>query len=151
MDLYLSILSRWVHIGTAIVLVGGTFFLRFVLAPAAAKLPDDEHAKLKESVMNRWKRFVHLGIALFILSGFYNFLVVQIPKHKGDSQYHALIGIKILLAFAVFFFASALVGRSKSFDGMRKNAKFWQLVILLLATIIVGISGYAKIALPGLR
>ena len=146
----IQIISRWTHIGTAIVLVGGTCFLRFVLAPAAAQLPEAEHVKLKELVMNRWKKFVHIGIALFIVSGFYNFLVVQIPKHRGQGgAYHALMGVKILLAFAIFFFASALVGRSKSFDGMRKNAKFWQLVIILLAAAIVAISGYAKVALPG--
>lgn len=143
----ITILSRWVHIGTAIVLVGGTVFLRFVLSPAAAQLPDAEHQKLKDLVMNKWKKFVHIGIALFILSGFYNFFAVQIPKHRGDGLYHALIGTKILLAFAIFFLASALVGRSKSFEGLRKNAKFWQSVIVLMATVIVGISGYAKVAL----
>ena len=36
----ISLLSRWAHIGTAIVLVGGTVFMRFVLAPAAAQLSD---------------------------------------------------------------------------------------------------------------
>ena len=88
----ISLLSRWTHIGTAIVLVGGTVFLRFVLAPAAAQLPDAEHQKLKELVMNTWKKFVHAGITLFLLSGFYNYLVVQIPKHKGDGLYHGLMG-----------------------------------------------------------
>ena len=145
----ISIISRWTHIGTAIVLVGGTCFLRFVLAPAAEQLPEAEHAKLKELVLARWKKFVHIGIALFLLSGFYNFIVVQVPMHKGDGLYHALIGIKILLAFAVFFIASALVGRSKSSEPMRKNGKSWQLILIILAAIIVGISGYAKIALPG--
>ena len=119
---------------------------------AAAQLPDAEHAKLKELVMKKWKKFVHFGIVLFIVSGFYNFLVVQVPRHRGDPQaaiYHALIGTKILLAFAIFFFASALVGRSRTFDGMRKNAKMWQTVIIILAAVIVGISGYAKVALPG--
>lgn len=144
----ITILSRWVHIGTAIVLVGGTVFLRFVLTPAAAQLPDAEHQKLKDLVMNRWKKFVHAGIALFILSGFYNFFM-QLPNHRGDGTYHALIGTKILLAFAIFFIASALVGRSKSFEGMRQNAKLWQSIIVLMAAVIVGISGYAKVALPG--
>jgi uncharacterized membrane protein len=144
----LSILSRWTHVGTAIVLVGGTCFLRFVLAPAAAQLSDDQHAKLKELVLSRWKMFVHIGIGLFILSGFYNYLVVTRPQHQGDKAYHMLVGIKILLAFVVFFFAEALVGRSKAFEGMRKNAKRWQTVIILLAAIIVGISGYVKVALP---
>jgi uncharacterized membrane protein len=144
----ISILSRWTHIGTAIVLVGGTCFLRFVLGPAAAQLPDAEHAKLKELVMKTWKKFVHVGIVLFIVSGFYNYLT-QMPLHRGQKLYHPLIGTKILLAFAIFFIASALVGRSKSFEGMRKNGKFWQMIIILFAAVIVGISGYAKVALPG--
>lgn len=144
---WLAILSRWTHVGTAIVLVGGTFFLRFVLTPVAAQLPDTEHAKLKSLVMAAWKKFVHVGIALFVISGFYNYLVVAAPLHKGDKLYHPLIGTKILLALAMFFIASALVGRSKTFEGMRRNSNSWQSVILVLATIVVGISGFAKVAL----
>ena len=146
---WIAIVSRWTHVGTAIVLVGGTCFLRFVLAPAAAQLSEAEHLKLKELVMMTWKKFVHAGIALFLVSGFYNFLVVQVPLHRGDKLYHALMGTKILLAFGMFFIASALVGRSKAFEGMRRNSKPWQSVLLLLATVVVGISGFAKVALKG--
>src|ERR1700760_2727566 len=115
--LWIAIVSRWIHILTAVVLVGGSIFLRFVLTPAAAQLPDDAHAKLKELVLGTWKKFVHGGIALFLLSGFYNYLVVQGPAHKGDKLYHPLMGIKILLALAIFVVASGLVGRSKAFAG----------------------------------
>lgn len=144
-----ALISRWVHIGTAVVLVGGTCFLRFVLAPAAAQLSDDQHAKLRQLVMQTWKKFVHGGIALFLISGFYNYLVVMRPQHQGDKAYHMLIGIKILLALVIFFIGSALVGRSKAFEGMRAKAKFWQLVIVILSAVVIGISGYAKVALPG--
>jgi uncharacterized membrane protein len=145
--LWLVVASRWVHIGTAIVLVGGLVFLRFVLGPAAAQLPEESHAKLKELVMSTWKKFLHGGIALFLLSGFYNYLVVQAPLHKGDKLYHALMGTKILLALVVFFLSSALVGRSKAFAGMRANPRLWQGVIIGLATLIIGISGFVKVAL----
>ncbi len=146
---WIAIVSRWTHVGTAIVLVGGTFFLRYVLAPAAAQLSDAEHLKLKELVMRTWKKFVHAGIGLFLASGFYNYLVVQAPHHKGDKLYHALMGTKILLALGMFFIASALVGRSKTFEGMRRNSKLWQSVLLVLAATVVGISGFAKVALKG--
>lgn len=142
---WIAVVSRWTHVGTAIVLVGGTVFLRFVLSPAAAQLTDDQHAKLKELVMGTWKKFVHAGIALFLVSGFYNFIVVQIPAHKGDKLYHALLGTKILLALGMFFIASALVGRSRAFEGMRRNSKLWQSVLVGLAIVIVGISGFVKV------
>ena len=144
-----ALLSRWIHIGTAVVLVGGTCFLRFVLAPAAAQLSETEHAKLRQLVMQTWKKFVHGGIALFLISGLYNYLVVMRPLHQGDKAYHMLMGIKILLALVIFFIGSALVGRSKAFEGMRAKAKFWQLVIVILSAVVIGISGYAKVALPG--
>jgi len=146
---WMAIVSRWTHVGTAIVLVGGTFFLRFVLAPVVARLSDAEHVKVKELVTDSWRKFVHTGILLFMASGFYNYLVVAAPLHKGDKLYHPLIGTKILLGFGMFFIAAALVGRSKTFEGMRRNSKFWQSVLLVLATIVIGISGFAKVALKG--
>jgi uncharacterized membrane protein len=143
--LWIALVSRWAHIITAVVLVGGTVFLRFVLGPAAAQLPDDSHAKLKELVMGTWKKFVHGGIALFLISGFYNYLVVQAPLHKGDKLYHALMGTKILLALAVFLIASGLVGRSKAFASMRAQSRLWQGILVTLAMLIIGISGFVKV------
>jgi uncharacterized membrane protein len=141
----LSILSRWIHVGTAIVVVGGTVFLRFVLLPVAEGLPQTEHDQLRAGVMGRWKKFVMIGIALFLLSGFYNYIVVSVPKHRGDHTYHMLMGIKITLAFVVFFFASVLVGRSPRFEPLRQARKKWLLVVLGLATVIIAISGYLKV------
>ncbi|HUQ71536.1 MAG TPA: hypothetical protein VM165_18555 [Planctomycetaceae bacterium] len=140
-----DVLSRWLHVGTAIVLLGGTSYMLFVLMPAAKQLPDAEHAKLKELVGARWKKFLHGGIALLLLTGFYNYFQAS-PADAFRKQYHMLVGIKILLAFAVFFLGSALVGRSKAFAGMRQKAPQWLGVILLLGAVIVGISGYLKVA-----
>jgi uncharacterized membrane protein len=142
----IPLLSRWVHVGTAIVLVGGSVFMRFVLAPAAtATLPDAEHAALRERVLATWKLFVHIGVLLFILSGFYNYLVVTLPKHKGDSLYNALMGIKILLAFGVFFIAEALVGKSAGLKKIREKRNTWLMIAVLLSAVIVGIAGFLKV------
>jgi uncharacterized membrane protein len=143
-----DVLSRWIHVGTAIVVVGGTVFLRLVLMPAAARLSDEAHETLRGHLMRTWKFFVHIGIVLFLVSGFYNYIAVSIPRHKGASDagfYHGLIGTKILLAFVVFFLAEALVGRSAAFEGMRHNRKTWLGVIILLAAAIVCISGFLKV------
>jgi len=142
---FVAVLSRWVHVGTAIVLVGGTIFLRFILMPAAAQLPDAEHTALRERIMSRWKFIVHTGVLFFLLSGFYNYLVVTRPLHKGDGLYHALIGMKILMALVVFFVAIALTGRSAATEVFRRNARTWLMVNVVLATLIVAISGFLKV------
>jgi uncharacterized membrane protein len=148
MDLVpVDVLSRWLHVLSAITLLGGAIFSRFVLLPSAAELPEAEHDQLRAGVVKRWKRFVHLGIALLLITGFYNFARAM-PGHKGQPLYHSLLGTKILLAFAVFFLASVLVGRSSLAESARKNAKTWLVWIVLLGTLTVIIGGYAKVALP---
>lgn len=144
----LDVLFRVVHVATAILVLGGSIFMRFVLMPAAAELPDAEHNALRERVMGRWKKLVMIGIGLFLISGFYNYLVVTMPKHKGQGLYHGLVGTKIILAFIVFFLASALTGRAKAFEGIRNDSKKWLLITIVLALIVVAISGYLKIAVP---
>lgn len=143
-QLLVDTVSRVVHVGTAIALVGGTVFMRFVLHPAAKELSDAEHDKLRAGVIARWKRFVHAGILLFVVSGFYNYFR-QMPNHKGDGLYHMLVGTKMLLGFVVFFLASALVGRSKAFEAMRQQRAKWLSIIVLLAFVIVAISGFVKV------
>lgn len=118
----LDVLSRFLHVMVAIVLVGGTVFMRFVLMPAAKELPDAEHDQLRQRLLARWKRVVHGGIAVLLLSGVYNY-IQQRPNHVGDKLYHALMGTKFLFAIAVFFVASALVGRSATFEKLRQNAR----------------------------
>lgn len=147
--LILDTISRIVHIATAITLIGGSVFTLYVLLPAAKKLPEDAHRQFADAINGRWKRFIHGGIVLFLLSGFYNYFRAM-PHHRGDGLYHGLLGAKILLALAIFFFASVLVGRSARSEPMRANRSKWLGVIVLLAVIIVAISGFLKVrGIPG--
>lgn len=143
-QLVIDVVSRIVHIATAIVLVGGSTFMAFVLLPTAEQLDVAQHEKLRQLVTGRWKRFVYLGILLFLVTGFYNFYR-QLPNHKGDGLYHALIGIKILLALGLFFIASALVGRSRALEGLRAERARWLKIVVLLAAIIVALSSFVKV------
>jgi uncharacterized membrane protein len=140
----IDIVSRIVHIATAIVLVGGSFFTAFVLLPSAKKLSEESHDLLAGEIKGRWKRYVHVGILLFLVSGFYNYFRAM-GLHKGDGLYHGLVGTKMLLAFAIFFIASALVGRSAKLQSMRENRSFWLTTMLLMAAVIVAISGFVKV------
>ena len=145
----LDIMSRVVHVATAIVVLGGSIFMRFVLMPAATQLPEEDHEALRGRIMGTWKVVVMIGIVLFLASGFYNYLVVSLPEHRGDTLYNALMGIKILLAFGIFFLASTLTGRAAAFEHMRQNAKLWLGITILLGILVVVIAGYLKVAQPG--
>ena len=148
MDTLLPILSRWIHVGTAVVLVGGVVFKRYVLIPAAASLPDEAHNSLRERVMGTWRKYVMIGIVLLLVSGLYNYYVVITTTTRAEQSklYHPLMGVKIILALVIFFLASALVGRSPALEGIRQKGRMWMSVSIVLAALVIAIAGYLKVA-----
>lgn len=142
-DLILSIAARWIHIGSAILLLGGTICLRFVVHPVLKDQPQE----LRDAIRGRFKKFVHGGIAGLLLSGLYNY-IKMVGQHRGDGLWHAMVDGKIVLALGVFFIASALAGRSKGTQKFRDNAGKWMAITALLGLLIVAMSGIAKVAAP---
>lgn len=142
----LALISRWTHILSAIFMLGGTFFLRFVLIPVASVVLDETtHGHLRQAIRNRWKRFVHVFILLFLASGLYNYLAVTRFQHEDQPLYHALFGIKFLLALVIFALASMLVGRSGAAQKLQANGPLWLGIVLVLAVAVSMIGGYMKL------
>lgn len=144
-DTALLLVFRWAHILAAVIAVGGTIFIRFVLMPSAqAALSPEQHAALRARIMERWKRWVMACIALLLVSGLYNFVVISLPKAKAAPAYHPLFGVKVLAALGIFFIASALTGRVKAFERLRANPRRWMTLNALLGLLVILISGVLK-------
>lgn len=141
---WIDVVSRVFHVLTAITLIGGATFIALVLHPVTGRLEETQRESVRAAVVGRWKMFVHIGILIFLVTGFYNY-VRAIGLHRGDGLYHALLGTKMLLAFWVMFLASVLVGRSQRFAGMRQNMGMWSKVLVASAFLIVAISGFVKV------
>ncbi len=90
-DQLLPVLVRWVHLLSAVILVGGVLFYRLVLLPAQ-RGEGGRRPALLDAVDARWKRWVHATIGLLLLTGFYNFFTVSIPKGRSDPGYHTWFG-----------------------------------------------------------
>jgi hypothetical protein len=82
MDAALPIAMRWVHIASAIVLLGGMFYARVVVGDLAAG----------------FKPIGYWAIGGILASGIYNFL----SKNSPPPNYQLWLGIKVLLALHVF-------------------------------------------------
>lgn len=138
----LTLLARWLHIVPVIVALGGAVFVRFVLWPASGEALDVEsRAQLQNSIRRRWKRFVHVCIALILLSGIYNLASTVAEK---PPIYLLLMGFKLVAAVGVFFLASALVGSSPAFEPLRAAAPKWMAVLVYLGLVIVLLSGLLR-------
>ncbi len=146
----LALLSRWLHMIAAMAVVGGPIFMWLALFPAAGSLADDSRRALMEAIRRRWAKVVMAAIAFLIISGMYNYILIREAAKTWGSEwesgkfymqlYQSLFGLKVTLALAIFFIASALVGRSAGMAKFREHARYWVGVNVILALFLVLIS-----------
>ena len=97
----LTTVMRWLHITSMLSLLGGIVYARFVMIPSESVLSPDARTALNEATAKHFRGIVFAASGGLVLSGLYNYMLK--PGHS--VQYHALFGIKILLALHVLSIA----------------------------------------------
>lgn len=148
----LGLLLRWGHVLAAIVALGGLIFSRFALLPALGDLDEDSRQRVHEGVRRSWLVWVIGAITLLLATGLANYMLTigraNSEAWGGDGRawmrfhgYHAFMGVKILFAVALFYLASALVGRGEATQWARDDRKKWLTIAVGLGLAIVILSG----------
>jgi uncharacterized membrane protein len=150
----ITLLLRWAHVLAAIAALGGLLFARFALVPAADELGSETADRLHAGVRRRWLPWVIGAITLLLASGLTNYILLirrvkEAPELWGgdwmrQTGYHALFGVKFLLAMILFYLASGLVGRGASTQWIRDARKQWLSVAVGLGVGVVLISGWMR-------
>tara|TARA_Y100000994_G_scaffold223164_1_gene203872 strand:+ start:78 stop:614 length:537 start_codon:yes stop_codon:yes gene_type:complete len=142
----LQLFSRILHILGAIILVGGLFYIRTVLAPAETDKTSADTCYAGRRAI--WARWVGIATFLLLLSGFYNFMTIngqaKVDGGKLEPTYHILFGIKFLLALLVMFIASILAGKTAAADRFRGQMRKWLNLGWLAAMAIVIIAAMMR-------
>lgn len=140
-----ELILRWMHIFGAIILLGGTIFMRLAYVPGLQTLAEDQRRALHPAVRSRWAMWVMIAIAMLLISGIVNTILVAQRYDFPTPVYHSLLGIKFLLALVIFWIASKLIGRSASAERFRERLPFWLNVNLILAILVVAMAGVMKL------
>jgi hypothetical protein len=93
----LVIFMRFLHIASAMTLVGGAAAWRFAGA-AAESVSGEARSRVGNAFGAAWKPFAIAGIVGILISGAFNFL----RKSGLSPTYHAIFGVKVLLALHIF-------------------------------------------------
>jgi hypothetical protein len=144
---WFNVLTRWLHVASAVVGVGAFVFLGLVLYPALKAQDAAVRQAVTGQVLPRVRRLVHWALGLLLLTGFYNYLVVSIPKVRAEgigSLYHPVIGIKILLALALFGTATAALSFAPVSDNMQARRERWVTVNIIMAVVILLLSAFLR-------
>lgn len=132
---------QWAHLVSAVVAVGGTAFLRFVLLPAAAGLDEGARKALMGRVLGRFRPVLWSCIGVLLLTGLHNMAMVA---GTASSPYLSALTVKIALAFILFAVAFALTIPGAMFAGMQARRKTWLTVNVVLALMVVFLSAYLR-------
>ena len=127
-----NIIITTLHVLSAILAVGGVAFLRFVVIPTAASLPESERGPFMGKIQKRFVPILHGSFLILILTGLHH--ITRLVR-SGLVIPGSLV-VKIILALVIIFVGVALT-IPRGFEGMKAQRKMWLLLNLILALIVV--------------
>src|SRR5205814_8481247 len=130
---FVNLISRWLHVASAVTLLGGFFLFPLAVEPALRGKPDGD--ALAADIRQRFKRLAHTAIGLLLITGFYNYLAVAAPKARTAgiaAEYNGVMGMKILLGLTVIGISIVLLAPIRL---MPENRTRW-----LTANVVVGLA-----------
>ena len=141
-DLILHILFRYLHIAAVILFLGGVVYARQVLSPVLNVLPEDLRMQAAAGAQLRYRATLYTLLGVIVISGLYNFLAYQGPKHT--QAYHIWFGIKILLVLHIL--TSAILWATSPYGDVAVAGKSKRRLtsIAISALIVVLISAYLR-------
>jgi len=136
MDIFIGVLSRCLHIGSAVFLVGAAMYGRWMVTPAAGSLEADGRQKLNDGLAAAFRPAALVAILALAASGLYNLMT----KQAVPSSYWMWFGVKALLALHIIA-VSLLLGKT-GVDGDKRGR--WMTGIAMSGLAIMAISAYLR-------
>ena len=127
----LGVLMRWLHIMSAVTILGGFIYARYVIAPALASLPVGESASFSNRAISQFRPILYTAIVTILVSGLYNYL----SKSSYPPHYHMVIGIKFLFVLHIFA-TSVLYTIPNANQGNRLRRLNWLVISGVMVLLI---------------
>jgi putative copper export protein len=143
---WFNVLTRWLHVASAVIGVGAIMFLGLVVRPLLAAQDPAARQAMMAGLLPRVKTVIHAALGLLLLTGFYNYYAA-IPKVRVlvyRSLYHPIIGTKILLALVLFGIVSAALASAPASANMEEGRFRWLPLIMTLALVILFLSAILR-------
>ena len=152
---FLPALIQWIHVGSVVLLIGGFFFLRVILLPAAKVLPAHQRPKLVDAAFRRFRIVIWSALLTILFSGVYNFIAFlrstgsfsQDPTREPIedlSIYILVLGVKLFIVFIIFTFGVLLTFPYPVFAPIQKRPVPWLNLTLILGLIVIFLSALLR-------
>ncbi len=139
----LSVLLRWVHIVSAVTLLGGMIYARWVMAPAVASLPEVDRQRFAEALRQKFRPLVLVAVTMLVVSGGINLAA----KSNIPPNYFVWFGLKMLLALHVIAVSFVLIRSSlnqEKRDRLTAGVVYSGLAIVLVSAYLRLLSNWLQ-------
>jgi hypothetical protein len=134
------VIMRWMHIGSVALVVGGLALIVLSAGPVRALMDNDEAAAVIRKIEFRYRCVLALAVLGLIISGVYQW-VIFVPAYQGlGALGQGLLGVKVLLAVALFALLWAFPVKSM----VHPSARVWRIINLSLAIGVVMLAGVLR-------
>ncbi len=127
----LGVLMRWLHIMSAVTILGGFIYARYVIAPALASAPAGEGTSFSNRAISQFRPILYTAIVTILVSGLYNYL----SKSSYPPHYHMVIGVKFLFVLHIFA-TSVLYTIPNANEGNRLRRLNWLVISGVVVLLI---------------
>lgn len=130
----LVVISRWLHVISACLAIGGAFFIRFILPRGLRGLDETAANQALLACRRSFKMLIHTVILLLILTGIYNTCLAWDKYKLDEAVLHSMWGMHVLLAaLAMGIFLYVLAGREPPKASRKLMALNFAILLLAVA------------------
>lgn len=128
-------ISRYLHILSAITILGGIIAVNMVILPTLKKYPADMQESFKDAAQKKFMMLVHPAILFLILTGAWQWYQ-NVEMYRATKMSQGVLGMKVLIALVMFalVFIQA-TGAVKRETAVKINLYLGLLVVLLAAIV----------------
>jgi len=142
------ILMRWVHIGSAALLVGGMALIVLSAGPARSLMDNQDARGVLQTIEFRFRWVLAAAVLGLIISGVYQWVVFGQDYQQVGALALSLLSVKVLFATMLF----ALLWAFQVDSMLHPKAKLWRWMNLSLAVLVVMLAGALRyIRLSGME
>ena len=129
------VIIKFLHVASAGIAMGGVAFALWALMPSMGGIDPETAGKPMGEVVRLFGRMIWIVIALLVLTGIWMIVVVA-AAGVPQPLYHSILGIKVILALAIFFIAYGVLAPVKALESMRQNRKRWMVINIHLIAVV---------------
>jgi uncharacterized membrane protein len=100
MNTAIAFLARWIHIASAVTVLGGMLSAVLAWLPGLRTAPEPDQQRWADLIAAKFRPWFAAGALGLLVSGFYNYIRHAQAKDV-PSMYHMVFGMKFLLALHV--------------------------------------------------